>query len=106
MRMKPLESAYEGSFVPLNHWGPVPPQPWSCAPISLAVQGSKCPGECNPYRYDNGRLGGELVRYIDVHLNLGRVVAKVADLLQRGAEARRRRGGKPKESLGEHVDNR
>jgi hypothetical protein len=54
------------------------------------------------YGDDDGGLGGHLVGHVDVHLDLGWVVSKVADLLQRGAEACRRRGSKPKERLEEH----
>jgi hypothetical protein len=83
MRMKPLESAYDGSLVPLNHCGPVPPQPWSWEVVS-AIQRSWQRGDerWRAYGDDDGWLGGHPVRHVDVHLNIGWVVSKVADLLQ------------------------
>jgi hypothetical protein len=44
------------------------------------------------YGYYDGRLWGNFVGHVDVHEDLGRVAAKVFNLLQLGSEAERRTG--------------
>ena len=54
--------------------------------------------------HDDGRLGRQTVRHVDVHVDPRRVDTKVGDLAEGGAEGHGRGGGEAEESAGEHDD--
>ena len=70
--------------------------------LSVNLRATRTRSHVGPYRHDDGGIRGNLGRDIDVHVDLGRVVAKIADLRQRRAEAGRRRGDEPKDSPEKH----
>lgn len=63
-------------------------------------------GKGSTHSYDDGRLRGQPVRHVGVHLDPGWVGAPVCHLLQRGAEARGCGEGEAKERFGQHDEER
>lgn len=89
-----------------NHPRPLPPQGWSCGGSQSAeLGGGALAGGRGAYRDNDGGAGGKLVGDVDVHLDLGRVGAPAADLLERGGHAHGG-GGHEAENVGEHHDGR
>ena len=58
------------------------------------------------YSNNDGWLGGELVRHINVHLKTRRVGAEAGDLFQGRAGGQTREGGKVEEGFKEHGGQR
>lgn len=88
MRMKPSLSAALGSVVPLKKDWAEPPQGWSWVGVGVGRQKwwGRVQRGGTTHSDDDGRFRGRFVGNVDIHLDVGRVVAKVGHLLQRRGE--------------------
>ena len=85
IRMKPSESAYLGSLVPLYHPWAFPPHGCSYTQACQLDLQTTAETLWTTNRHNNRRLRRDLVGDVDVHVNLGGIGAPVGDGLEGGA---------------------